>query len=123
MLKLQEIEVELIEELRELVEEFRYMTNYALTEQTAEIMYELRQALIKTGDSVLEHNLIEFNNNWQWLKYALVDLENAIHEEQNEADKLGRKAPSLNKLDKSLMDVHTFHVWNIDRLTNQPVVY
>ena len=123
MIKLQDIETELIEELRELVDEFRYMTNYALTEQTAEIMYELRQALIKTGDSVLEHNLIEFNNNWQWLKYALVDLENAIHEEQDEAEKLGRKSPSLNKLDKSLMDVHTFQIWSIDRLTNQPVVY
>ena len=123
MIKLHEIEVELIEELRELVDEFKWMTNYALTEQTAEIMYELRQALIKTGDSVIEHNLIEFNNNWQWLKYVLVDLENAIHEEQNEAERLGRKSPSLNKLDKSLMDVHTFHVWSIDRLTNQPVVY
>lgn len=122
MIKLHEVETELIEELREIVDEFRYMSNYALTEQTAEIMYELRQALIKTTDSVLEHNLIEFNNNWQWLKYALVDLENAIHEEQNEADRLGRKAPNLSKLDKSLMDVHTFQVWSIDRLTNQPTI-
>ena len=123
MIKLQDIETELIEELRELVDEFKWMTNHALTEQTAEIMYELRQALIKTGDSVIEHNLIEFNNNWQWLKYALIDLENAIHEEQNEAEKLGRKSPNLSKLDKSLMDVHTYQVWSIDRLTNQPVVY
>ena len=123
MIKLQEIETELMDDLRELVDEVRYMSNYALTEQTAEIMYELRQALIKTGDSVIEHDLIEFNNNWQWLKYGLVNLENAIHEEQNEADKRDRKSPSLNKLDKSLMDVHTFHVWSIDRLTNQPVVY
>ena len=122
MIKLQDIETELIEELRELVDEFRYMSSYAETEETTEIMNELKQALIETTDSVLEHNLIEFNNNWQWLKYALVDLENAIHEEQNKADRLDRKSPSLNKLDKSLMDVHTFHVWSIDRLTNQPVI-
>lgn len=122
MIKLQEVEVELIEELREIAEEFKYMSSYALTEQTTEIMHELKQALIDTADSVIEHNLIEFNNNWQWLKYALVDLENAIHEEQNEADKLDRKSPSLNKLNKSLMDVHTFQVWSIDRLTNQPTI-
>ena len=122
MIKLQEVEVELIEELREIAEEFKYMSSYALTEQTTEIMHELKQALIDTADSVIEHNLIEFNNNWQWLKYALVDLENAIHEEQNEADKLDRKSPSLNKLNKSLMDIHTFQVWSIDRLTNQPTV-
>src|SRR5699024_9878475 len=122
MIKLQEIETELIEELKEIAEEFRYMSSYAETEETTEIMNELKQALIETTDSVLEHNLIEFNNNWQWLKYALVDLENAIHEEQNEAGRLDRKSPSLNKLDKSLMDVHTFQVWSIDRLTNQPVI-
>lgn len=122
MIKLQEVEVELIEELREIAEEFKYMSSYARTEETTEIMNELKQSLIKTTDSVLEHNLIEFNNNWQWLKYALVDLENAIHEEQNEADKLDRKSPSLNKLNKSLMDVHTFQVWSIDRLTNQPTI-
>ena len=85
-------------------------------------MYELRKTLIKTVDSVIEHDLEQFNNDWQELKYALVDLDNAIHEEQNEADRLGRKAPSLSKLNKSLMDVHTFQVWSIDRLTNQPVV-
>ena len=122
MIKLQDIETELIEELREIVEEFRYMSNYALTEQTTEIMHELKQALIDTADSVLEHNLIEFNNNWQWLKYALIDLDNAINEEQNEANRLGRKAPNLSKLDKSLMDIHTFQVWSIDRMTNQPVI-
>ena len=122
MIKLQEVEVELIEELREIAEEFKYMSSYALTEQTTEIMHELKQALIDTADSVIEHNLIEFNNNWQWLKYALVDLENAINEEQNEANRLGRKSPSLSKLDKSLADIHTFQVWSIDRLTNQPTI-
>ena len=122
MIKLQDIEQELMDDLRELVDEVKYMSNYAKTEQTAEIMYELRQSLIKTGDSVIEHNLIEFNNNWQWLKYVLVDLENAIHEEQNEANERGRKSPSLSKLDKSLMDIHNFQVWSIDRLTNQPVI-
>lgn len=122
MIKLQDIETELIEELREIADEFKWMSSYALTEQTAGIMYELKQALIKTGDSVIEHNLIEFNNNWQWLKYALVDLENAIHEEQNQANERGRKSPSLNKLDRSLMDIHNFQVWSIDRLTNQPVI-
>ena len=122
MIKLQDIETELIEELREIADEFRHMSSYALTEQTAQIMYELRQALIKTVDSVLEHDLEQFNNDWQELKYLLVDLENAIHEEQNEANKRGRKAPNLSKLDKSLMDVHTFQVWSIDRMTNQPTV-
>lgn len=122
MLKLKEIEVELIEELREVAEELRYMGSYAKTEETAEIMYELRKALIKTVDSVLEHDLEQFNNDWQELKYGLVDLENAIHEEQDETDRLGRKAPNLSKLNKSFMDVYTFQVWNIDRLTNQPVV-
>ena len=122
MIKLQDIETELIEELREIAEEFKYMSSYAKTEKTTEIMSELKQSLIKTADSVIEHNLIEFNNNWQWLKYALVDLDNAIHEEQNEADRLGRKSPSLSKLDKSLADIHTFQVWSIDRITNQPVV-
>ena len=122
MIKLQEVEVELIEELREIAEEFKYMSSYALTEQTTEIMHELKQALIDTADSVIEHNLIEFNNNWQWLKYALVDLENAINEEQNEANRLGRKSPSLSKLDKSLADIHTFQVWSIDRLTTQPTI-
>ena len=122
MIKLQEIETELIEELRELVDEVRWMSNYALTEQTTEIMSELKQSLIKTVDSVIEHSLIEFNNNWQELKYGLVDLENAIHQEQNKANERGRKSPSLNKLDKSLMDVHNFQVWSIDRLTNQPVI-
>lgn len=122
MIKLQEIETELMDDLKELVDEVRYMSNYAKTEQTTEIIYELRQALIKTGDSVIEYNLIEFNNNWQEIKYLLVDLENAIHEEQNEANERGRKSPSLNKLDKSLMDVYTYQVWSIDRLTNQPVI-
>ena len=122
MIKLQEIEVELIEELKELVEEFKWMTNYALTEETTEIMNELKQSLIKTTDSVIEHNLIEFNNNWQWLKYLLVDLDNVILEEQNKANERGRKSPHLNKLDKSLMDVYTYQVWSIDRLTNQPVI-
>src|SRR5699024_12733660 len=122
MIKLQDIETELIEELRELVDEFRYMSSYAETEETTEIMNELKQALIETTDSVLEHNLIEFNNNWQCIKYALVELENAIHEEQNEADRLDRKSTRLNKLDKSLMDDHTLQVWSIDRLTNQPVI-
>ena len=123
MIKLQEIETELMDDLRELVDEVRYMSNYAKTEQTAESMYEIRQALIKTGDSVIEHDLEQFNDDWQELKYLLVDLDNAILEEQNKASELGRKSPSLNKLDKSLMDVYTFQVWSIDRLTNQPVVY
>ena len=122
MIKLKEVKAELIEELKEIAEEFKYMSIYARTEETTEIMNELKQALIETTDNVLEHNLIEFNNNWQWLKYALVDLENAINEEQNEAEKRGRKSPSLNKLNKSFMDVYTFQVWNIDRLTNQPVI-
>lgn len=122
MIKLKEVKAELIEELKEIAEEFKYMSSYARTEETTKIMDELKQALIETTDSVLEHNLIEFNNNWQWLKYALVDLENAINEEQNEAEKRGRKSPSLNKLNKSFMDVYTFQVWNIDRLTNQPVI-
>ena len=122
MIKLKEVKAELIEELKEIAEEFKYMSGYARTEETTKIMNELKQALIETTDSVLEYNLIEFNNNWQWLKYALVDLENAIHEEQNEAEKRGRKSPSLNKLNKSFMDVYTFQVWNIDRLTNQPVI-
>ena len=122
MTKLKEIETELIEELREIAEEFRYMSNYASTLETTEIMYELRQALIKTGDSVIEHDLEEFNNNWQELKYLLVDLDNVVSVEKNEADRLGRKAPNLNKLDKSLADIHRFEVWSIDRLTNQPVV-
>ena len=123
MIKLQEIETELMDDLRELVDEVRYMSNYALTEQTAGIMYEIRQAIIKTGDSVIEHDLEQFNDDWQELKYLLGDLDNAILEEQNEANERGRKSPSLNKLDKSLMDVYTFQVWSIDRLTNQPVVY
>lgn len=122
MLKFKEIEVELIEELKEMTDEFRYMSNYAKTKKTVEIMSELKQALIKTGDSVLEHDLEQFNNDWQELKYVLVDLENAIHEEQDEANKRGRKAPNLSKLNKSFMDVYTFQVWNIDRLTNQPTV-
>lgn len=122
MLKLKEIEVDLIEELKEMVDEFRYMGNYAKTKKTTEIMGELKEVLIKTVDSVLEHDLEQFNNDWQELKYVLVGLENAIHEEQDEADRLGRKAPSLSKLNKSFMDVYTFQVWNIDRLTNQPVV-
>ena len=122
MIKLKEVKAELIEELKEIAEEFKYMSIYARTEETTKIMNELKQALIETTDSVLEYNLIEFNNNWQWLKYALVDLENAINEEQNETEKRGRKSPSLNKLNKSFMDVYTFQVWNIDRLTNQPVI-
>ena len=122
MIKFKEVKAELIEELREMAEEFKYMSGYARTEETTKTMNELKQALIETTDSALEHNLIEFNNNWQWLKYALVDLENAIHEEKNEAEKRGRKSPSLNKLNKSFMDVYTFQVWNIDRLTNQPVI-
>ena len=119
---LKEIEVELIEELKEVGEEFVYMSNYAKTLETTEIMSELKQSLIKTVDSAIEHNLIEFNNNWQELKYGLVDLENAIHQEQNKANERGRKSPYLNKLDKSLMDVHTFQVWSIDRMTNQPTI-
>lgn len=123
MIKLQEIEVELIEELKEIAEEFRYMSSYARTEELTEIMYQLKQALIKTGDSVIEHDLEEFNNNWQELKYLLVDLENAIHKEQDEADERGRKSPSLSKLNKLFMDLWTFQILSIDRLTNQPVVY
>ena len=123
MIELKEIEVELIAELKEIAEQFRFMSSYARTEETAEVMHELKQALIDTTDSVLKHNLIEFNNNWQWLKYALIDLENAIYEEQNEANKRGRKSPRLNKLDGLLGDVIRFEVWSIDRLTNQPVSY
>lgn len=122
MIELKEIEVELIAELKEIAEQFRFMSSYARTEETAEVMHELKQALIDTEDSVLKHNLIEFNNNWQWLKYALVDLENAIHEERK-ANKRDRKSPSLNKLDDLLEDVIRYEVWSIDRLTNQPVVY
>ena len=123
MIKLQEIEVELIEELKELEDEFRYMGSYAKTQETADIMTDLRRALIKVTDSALDYDLEQFNNNWQELKYTLLDLENAIHEERDEADRLGRESPILNKLDKSLMDVHNSEVWNIDRMTNQPVVY
>lgn len=121
MIKLKEVKTELIEELKEVSEQFRFMSSYARTEETAEVMQELKQALIDTTDSVLEHNLIEFNNNWQWLKYALVDLENAIHEEQK-TNKRNRKSPRLNKLDDLLSDVIRYEVWNIDRLTNQPVI-
>ena len=123
MLKLQEIELELIEELKEIAEEFMYMSRYAKTQETADIMTDLRRSLIKVTDSALDYDLEQFNNNWQELKYTLVDLENAIHEERDEADRLGRESPILNKLDKSLMDVHNFEVWNIDRMTKQPVVY
>lgn len=123
MIKLQEIERELIEDLRDVAEQFKYMSSYARTKETTEIMNELKQTLVETTDNVLEYNLIEFNNNWQWLKYVLVDLENAIHEEKKQADKRDRKSPSLNKLDKLLADVIVYEVWSIDRLTNQPVVY
>ena len=119
---LKDIETDLIEELREIMDEFEYMNSYALTEQTTRIMSELKQTLIATMDSVIEHDLEQFNNNWQELKYLLVDLDSAILEEQNEAIERGRKAPNLSKLDKSLMDVHTFQVWSIDRMTNQPTV-
>ena len=121
MLKL--IEAELVEEFKEMVDEFRYMSSYAKTQETADIMTDLRRSLIKVTDNVLEHDLDQFNNNWQELKYLLVDLENAIHEERDEADRLGRESPSLNKLDRSLADLLKFEVWNIDRMTNQPVVY
>ena len=122
MLKLQEIEVELIDELKEMEDEFMYMSRYAKTQETSDIMTDLRRSLIKVTDSALDYDLNKFNNNWQELKYSLVDLENAIHEERDEADRLGRESPSLNKLDRSLADIHKFEVWNIDRMTNQPVV-
>ena len=114
MLELKDIRVDLIDELKELGEEFRYMDSYANTLELMEVMSELKQALIKTTDSVLENDLEEFNNNWQELKYTLGDLENAIYEE-NETD--------LSKLDKSLEDISRYQLWNIDRLTNQPVTY
>ena len=98
------------------------MNSYASTEETTEIMNKLEKSLMKTTKSAMEHDLEQFNNNWQWLKYELVDLDNAINQEKNEANRLGRKSPRLNKLDKSLMDIHRFEVWSIDRLTNQPTV-